>query len=188
MSGRHHAMNGRPPGVSRRPILLLTAATLATLALPAGARAAYPREAHCGGGPASVDAVGGPTQTVAWRATPKTRALIYALVGAARRTSRTVGPRDAQRMLVTKAFRDKDGSCSVRVRLPTRPSNGAAWINSEHVALAPTSWRIVVSRAKRTVTLLQAGKTLRTIRVVIGTPATPTPGGLFTVLSVTPWD
>jgi hypothetical protein len=44
-----------------------------------------------------------------------------------------------------------------------------------------TRWRIMVSTARRTLTLLRGGHPIRTISVVVRKPSTPTPLGLFAV-------
>lgn len=65
---------------------------------------------------------------------------------------------------------------------------GRRWINRDDLRLRPTPWRIVISRSQRTITLLDAGKTVRTLRVVVGAQSTPTPGGLFAVLRADHWN
>ena len=53
--------------------------------------------------------------------------------------------------------------------------------------LEQTRWRIVVSTARRTLTLFRAGAAIRTVSVVVGKPSTPTPRGLFAVWWAIPW-
>ena len=50
------------------------------------------------------------------------------------------------------------------------------------VRLRPTSWRIAISLATRTLTIDRAGVAARRFRVVIGAHATPTPTGLFSII------
>ena len=50
-----------------------------------------------------------------------------------------------------------------------------------------TPWRIVISTARRTLTLFRAAKAVRTVSVVVGKPSTPTPDGLFAVWWAIPW-
>jgi lipoprotein-anchoring transpeptidase ErfK/SrfK len=170
-----------------RPILLVACGGVLASAGPA--LAAPPANTACGPGLATPTRIGKPTQAVAWRAAPKTRVPAYGQRSEVELGKRhTVGPRDAAWLLVIDTARDAAGRCWVRVRLPRRPSGAAAWINSDNLRLRPTPWRIVVSRFKRTVTLHRDGKPLRTVRVVIGTPFTPTPGGLFAVLRADHWD
>jgi lipoprotein-anchoring transpeptidase ErfK/SrfK len=75
----------------------------------------------------------------------------------------------------------------LRVRLPWRPNGASGWINGDAVLLRATRWRIVVSTARRTLTLWRAGTVARTVRVVVGKPSTPTPVGLFAIAWVVPW-
>jgi hypothetical protein len=72
----------------------------------------------------------------------------------------------------------------VKVRLPTRPNGGAGWIDSARLIIRPTSWRIWISLATRTVTVDHAGTAARRFKAVIGSRATPTPTGLFSILGV----
>jgi lipoprotein-anchoring transpeptidase ErfK/SrfK len=60
-------------------------------------------------------------------------------------------------------------------------------VNASKVVLEKTRWRIVVSTAQRTLTLVRAGAPIRTISVVVGKPSTPTPVGLFAVAWAIPW-
>lgn len=96
-------------------------------------------------------------------------------------------PTDASWLMVTRAAKDARGRCWVRVQLPWRPSSASGWVNAKRVRLRSTPWRIAVSRAKRSLTLLRGGRRVLRSRVVIGAPATPTPGGVFAVLWVQPW-
>jgi hypothetical protein len=139
----------------------------------------------CGAGTATAAAVGKPAAGVAWRARLIARTPLWRSVrtpGARRRGS--VTPRQASWLLVLRASQDDRGRCWLRVRLPTRPNDAAAWIDAHRVELAPTRWRLVVSRATRTISAYRGGDRLRRFRVVIGAPATPTPRGLFSIVDV----
>lgn len=140
-----------------------------------------------GTGAATETTVGRPTDELAWRAKLFEPAEAYI------RLSRAGAPRygfptrsSPLWLLVLAAARDHGGRCWVQVRLPERPNRAAAWIDSELLLLRPTSWRIDVSLATRTLTLDHAGTTTRRIRVVIGAPATPTPTGLFAIIGAWP--
>lgn len=152
-------------------------------AAPAAAR---PR-AGCAPAQATKAAAGRPTASLAWRARITRPVPVYArLPGHGREPVRSVRPRDASWLLVTRAAKDARGRCWVRVRLPWRPSVAAGWVSAKRVGLEPTRWRISVSRAHRTLTLLRDGRRVLRSRVVIGAPATPTPAGHFAVLWVRP--
>jgi hypothetical protein len=140
---------------------------------------------ECGTGKATAATVGEPAAGVAWRARLIARTPLWRSVprpGARRRDSIT--PREASWLLVLRAARDRRGRCWLRVRLPSRPNDAAAWINAHRVELEPTRWRLVVSRAARTISAYRGGDRLRRFRVVIGAPATPTPRGLFSIVDV----
>ena len=125
---------------------------------------------------------------VSWRAGIEARtALFYRLPVARRNISRWIGPADASWLLVIGPPHAADGRCWLRVRLPWRPNGAAAWVNRDRVLLQPTRWRIDVSRARRTLTLLRFGVAVRTVQVVVGKPSTPTPVGLFAILEAVPW-
>ena len=90
-------------------------------------------------------------------------------------------------MLVVAGARAAHGRCWLRIRLPWRPNVAAGWVNANNVVLQETPCRIVVSRAGRTLTLFRAGAPVRTVRVVVGKPSTPTPTGLFGIVWAIPW-
>jgi lipoprotein-anchoring transpeptidase ErfK/SrfK len=76
----------------------------------------------------------------------------------------------------------------VDVRLPSRPNDAAGWIESQSVVLEPTPWRITVSTSARTLTLTRSGRRVLQVQVVVGTPSTPTPAGLFAIAQAVPSD
>jgi lipoprotein-anchoring transpeptidase ErfK/SrfK len=127
--------------------------------------------------------VGRPTTTVAWRAKLLGQTGFYTSMprDGARRLG-SVAPSQAAWLLVLSAAEDREGHCWVKVRLPMRPNGADGWIDGERVLLRPTSWRIVVSLATRTLTVNRAGTATRRMRVVVGAPATPTPEGLFSII------
>ena len=133
-------------------------------------------------------AVTGPTRAIAWRAGIEARtAMFYRVPGKRLRPSRWLAPADAPWLLVLSRPRAADHRCWLQIRLPWRPNNAAGWVNANNVALAKTVWRIEVSTARRTLTLLRAGAPIRTIPVVVGKPSTPTPDGLFAITWAIPW-
>jgi lipoprotein-anchoring transpeptidase ErfK/SrfK len=136
---------------------------------------------------ATETTIGRPTNKVAWRTK------LFTPVEAYSKLSLTGAPRHGfptqpspSWLLVLATARDHKGRCWIRVRLPERPNDAAAWIDSEPLLLRPTSWRIDVSLTTRTLTLDHAGVTTRRISVVIGAPATPTPTGLFSIIGAWP--
>jgi lipoprotein-anchoring transpeptidase ErfK/SrfK len=85
-------------------------------------------------------------------------------------------------LLVLGAIGDDHERCWLKVRIPARPNDAAAWVPANRVQLLPTAWRIVVSRSARRLTVYRAGRRLRRFAVVVGAPATPTPAGLFSIV------
>lgn len=132
--------------------------------------------------------IAGPTRTVAWRAEIAARtAVFYPLPGRSVRPSRWLTPTDALWLLVVARPRVADDGCWLHVRLPWRPNDAAGWVNADDVVLEVTPWRIEVSTARRTLTLVRAGTPVRTVSVVVGKPSTPTPLGLFAIVWAIPW-
>ena len=69
----------------------------------------------------------------------------------------------------------------LQVRLPGRPNGLTGWIKEAGVRLEFTPWRIVVDTRSRRVSVFAAGQRVKSFRVVVGAPATPTPTGEFFV-------
>ena len=104
--------------------------------------------------------------------------------------------REARRLLVLHQFRrdfrwqvvlalgvetGADGHPWYRVSLPMRPNNTIGWIPARSVKVRPTSHRIVVDRAKRTITVLHGSKTLLRGTVAVGASGMETPVGRYYV-------
>jgi hypothetical protein len=70
----------------------------------------------------------------------------------------------------------------VEVRLPRRPNTASGWIKASAVTLRPTSWRIVMSTADRSLSVYRRGRLVRRVPVVVCKPSTPTPVGLFSII------
>jgi lipoprotein-anchoring transpeptidase ErfK/SrfK len=165
-----------------RPFLTGTIAAAALVAAGAAAGASPLAPAP------ATDATtpGPPTATSAWRArvlfpvaarnAPRRGAHVLMRVLHYTEFSRTPN------WLMVTGFRDnRRGTDWVRVQLPERPNGRSGWLPLDAVQLKRTDLRIAISVARRTVTLLKAGKPLRTFRAGVGTGGTPTPIGLFAV-------
>jgi hypothetical protein len=85
------------------------------------------------------------------------------------------------RLLVLRSRRGPGGHRWLRVRLHERPNDRAGWIAAGRTRVTRTRWRVVVSTGSRTVTVRRRGKAVRRFGAVVGTPATPTPHGLFAI-------
>jgi lipoprotein-anchoring transpeptidase ErfK/SrfK len=158
---------------------LIAAGALATSSLAAPAAPAAPRSL-------AAPPVGGPTAKSAWTATPTyPTAARSAPRRDARRIARvtTRAAWDGGRvgLLVLGARHDKSGRLWVRVQLPERPNGRAGWIDSDYTKLSRTPWRIAIDRGRRRAVVFRAGRPVRSWRVVVGKPSTPTPRGLFAV-------
>lgn len=175
----------------RRIVVLVGVVLASTGVLAAGARGFASAQAGrtiCATllGRASV---AGPAAKVAWKAGVGSRIAVFdRLPGRRLRPSTWVAPRDAPWLLVLTRPRADQNRCWVRVRLPWRPNDAAGWINASLVSVRKTQWRILVSTARRTLTLFKAGRAVRTVSVVVGKPTTPTPVGLFAVAWAVRWN
>lgn len=153
----------------RRAAAILTIGVSGALASPASAAQ------RCAEGAA-------PSRAQAWQAVldAKTRAL--AAPGG--RSVALIDPDVNPGLLLLEPPREARGRCWLRVRLPQRPNDASGWIDSRRAVVRPTSWRIVVRRSDRSVEVRRDDRLVRRFRAVIGTPATPTPSGLFAVSEV----
>jgi lipoprotein-anchoring transpeptidase ErfK/SrfK len=169
---------------TRRPdrIALQLSVVAAALAFAAPPAMAAP---DCGEGRATTAAAGRPAAAASWRAGIVARTPLWRSVPDPRaELTGSIVPRQASWLLVLRAARDRDGRCWLRVRLPSRPNDAAAWVSAARVVLRPTPWRLVVSRARRTLFVYRGGDLKRRFRIVIGAPPTPTPGGFFSIVEV----
>lgn len=166
-----------------RYLALLLACGAAGLICVASSLASPVPACHTGTGTATETFLGRPTTELAWRAKlfePTETYSRLSQVGVAHRGFLTQA--SPSWLLVLAAVSDQEGRCWLKVRLAERPNRAVGWIDSEPVLLRPTTWRIDVSLATRTLTLDHAGIPMRRIRVVIGAPSTPTPMGLFAII------
>lgn len=153
-----------------------------------GALGAFLAAAHAEASPhegdrACAPAIGGPTSDLAWRAAPVRTAGVYrGIPGAGGTRVGAIDPSRVEWLLVLGAARDRQGGCWVKLRLPARPNRAAGWVRAARLLLRPTPWRLSVSLRARTLTLDRAGRRVRTVRAVVGAPATPTPRGLFSII------
>jgi lipoprotein-anchoring transpeptidase ErfK/SrfK len=63
------------------------------------------------------------------------------------------------------------------------PNGRRAWVRVERrtFAVRRTRWRLTADLSARTVTVLHGARRVRTLRVAIGAPATPTPPGTYAI-------
>ena len=164
------------------------AGALLAAAPPAAAGAGPGDPAVADAASPAADRVRGPTRAEAWTARIVAPVRGYAKVGGTRViavlgvSARWAG--GPNQLLVLAAKHDADGELWVRVRLPRRPNDAAAWIRANRTVLARTRWRVEVDVSERTVTVLRGGRVRHRFRSVVGAPATPTPRGQFAVAEI----
>jgi lipoprotein-anchoring transpeptidase ErfK/SrfK len=84
-------------------------------------------------------------------------------------------------LMVLGSRRSASGRLWLRVAVPARPNGSSAWVDRDAVQLARTRWRLRIRLATRRLQVLRAGRVVRSARVVVGAPQTPTPRGLFAI-------
>ena len=84
-------------------------------------------------------------------------------------------------LLVLGAHVDTAGLPWLRVRADRRPNGSAVWIDARDTVPFLDPWRLSISRERRKLRVYRDGHVRRTFAVVVGTPSTPTPVGLFAV-------
>lgn len=156
---------------TRRAWLAAVAAAVALGGLPAAAQADP-------GDPT------GPTATVAWlaRITSGTELRAGASDSSAfleRIEPTTQWGGDTQ--LLVKDSTRTGGDLWLDVRVQGRPNGRHGWIRADAASLSKTPYRLEIRRMTKRLTLLKAGRTVRSIKVVVGAPETPTPSGYFSV-------
>ncbi len=87
-------------------------------------------------------------------------------------------------MPIIGATKDAEGHQWLQVRLPGREMHRKApppsgWITADGTKVSTTPWHVVVSIATRSVHVYRNGRRLKTFKVVVGKPSTPTPRGEF---------
>ena len=95
-------------------------------------------------------------------------------------STRTKWSGNGQRLMVLGSRRVR-GELWLKVRLPVRPNGSKGWIPRDRVQLARSPHYIVIDRSRRFLTVFRDGRRVRSFRVVVGAPSTPTPLGLFAI-------
>jgi lipoprotein-anchoring transpeptidase ErfK/SrfK len=132
--------------------------------------------------------VGAPERAVAWRAEIEARTAVFDRPPTKRlRPSRRIEPGDAAWLLVLSRPHAAGDRCWLKVRLPWRPNHASGWVDAGALSVEQTPWRIAISTARRQLVVYRAGARVRTLRVVVGKPSTPTPAGRFAVTWAIRW-
>jgi lipoprotein-anchoring transpeptidase ErfK/SrfK len=163
-------------GARGRAVLLIAAGVLAASSLVSAPAAS-----------AATPSVAAPTSKLAWtakviyptmaRAAPRAGARRIARVGTVAAWDR--GP--VALLVLGARTEKKSGRLWVKVQLPERPNGRSGWIDADYAKLSTTPWRLVLDRGSRRVTAFRGGRRVRSWRVVVGKPGTPTPRGLFAI-------
>lgn len=134
-------------------------------------------------GPAPIT---GPTLRASWAA----RIVLPTAVRAAPRVAarrvgtlatRAAGTGGQVRLLVLGTRRDAAGRRWLRVALPQRPNGRSGWIDANLAQVTRVRWQVEIAVRARRLTVFHDGRRVRSWRVVVGAPRTPTPRGLFAV-------
>ncbi|MDQ8045745.1 MAG: L,D-transpeptidase [Patulibacter sp.] len=73
------------------------------------------------------------------------------------------------------------GDLWLNVRVDGRPNGHNGWISGALAQVTTTGYRIEVSRASKSLRLFNGGRQIKSIKVVVGAPGTPTPAGSFAI-------
>ncbi len=87
-----------------------------------------------------------------------------------------------QTQLLVRDSERTQGVLWLDVRLMGRPNGNHGWIRADSAQLSETPYRIEINRSSKTLRLIKGGKTKRSMKVVVGAGATPTPAGRFALL------
>jgi lipoprotein-anchoring transpeptidase ErfK/SrfK len=91
------------------------------------------------------------------------------------------GPLTAERTIlpVVEAKIVRKHGVWIHVRLPGRPNGRTGWITRSGTVFTSSPWHVVVDTEARTLQVYRAARLVRTFKVVVGKPSTPTPHGRF---------
>lgn len=84
-------------------------------------------------------------------------------------------------LMVLGSRTSASGRTWLRVAVPLRPNGTSAWVDRDDVQVVRTAWRVRVDVRARRLTVLRAGRAVRSSRIVVGAPGTPTPRGDFAI-------
>ncbi len=57
------------------------------------------------------------------------------------------------------------------MRRPVRPNDAQGWIPADDASVAPTPWRIIITRSAQTIAVVRDDALVRSFSVVVGKPA-----------------
>lgn len=94
-------------------------------------------------------------------------------------SAETRGGREAGYLILGEKVRK--GETWVAIRIGKRPNDRVGWVGAKDIARIDARYKVQISLEARTMALFKGGKRAWITRVVIGSPATPTPRGLFAI-------
>ncbi|MEA2218862.1 MAG: hypothetical protein QOJ35_1488 [Solirubrobacteraceae bacterium] len=165
-------------GIARRHATVAVVVSLAALALPGGASAAPRALAPPSEHGAWVARVIAP---VAARAAPSKPGVVALLETRARWGGGPVQLLVLDASRIRRASQVGGARLWLKVALPRRPNGSSAWIPADHAQIHFSHWRVELSTARRRLVVYRGLRVMRSLRVVVGASATPTPHGLFAV-------
>jgi lipoprotein-anchoring transpeptidase ErfK/SrfK len=95
------------------------------------------------------------------------------------RTRPITGERTTLPVIATAT--DPAGNAWLEVLLPGRPNSHTGWISGRSATLGATGWALRIRTSDRVVSVLYAGRRVRSFSAVVGKTSTPTPIGRFFV-------
>jgi L,D-transpeptidase catalytic domain len=126
----------------------------------------------------------GPTAASAWLARVTSPTLLRDGPSESAAVMESIGPTTqwgGDTQLLVKDSARTDGDLWLDVRVQGRPNGRHGWIRGDHASLSTTPYRLEIRRMTKRLTLLKAGRSVRSIKVVVGAPETPTPPGYFSI-------
>jgi lipoprotein-anchoring transpeptidase ErfK/SrfK len=178
--------------VSRAPLRLAAVAAVLALLAAGGFAVVHARAAGAGAPPAPLATAPSPSASApaaaavpTWQVAKAVRPVVaYRRPSTAAPVRQRFGVTDAAgypNVFLVRAVRQVDGVTWYDVWLPIRPNESHGWIEEGGVSLYATTAKIVVHLATRRLVVYRNGERLGSFPVAVGTPALPTPEGIFYV-------
>ena len=94
-------------------------------------------------------------------------------------SAETRGGREAGYLILDEEIRSS--RTWVEIRIGKRPNDRSGWVEEENITRVDALYKVHISLGARKMALFKGEKRVWVTRVVIGSPATPTPRGLFAI-------
>ena len=192
---RLSAVDGARVSTKKRRIAWVVAAFTALVAVAlAGYLVGHARADATGPmPPVSVGSQSSPTPSGAPATAAPTRWLVAKAIGTVvvyRRPSPAapvtvtlsrLNPHQCATVMLVRKSRDAGGAKWYQVWLAVRPNFSSGWVRASSVTTYTTPARIVIDVSARRLTVYRDGRIMRSFPVAVGSPAYPTPSGLYFV-------